>query len=418
MEAVAARARAPVTLALVVGYGALYRESAPWAALAARVFAPLTHTPATTSGDTNQPAPAWTGQDRLNVLLLGIDTRDGDPAEENTDTMMVLSLDPLNKTGVMLSLPRDIYVDRPGIYRGKINGAYATGGADLARRVVDDLLGIRINSYALISFTAFTKIVNGVGGVLVDVKRPVHDESYPTPDYGVERLDIPAGPQLMFGTQALQYARSRHDSNDFSRAARQQAVIGALRTRLAQPGALGMVPIILGDVDTTIETDFDPSNILPLAGTVTGIDSSRIESEVLLPCSADADHCELIEQNGPGGYYLIPEQAKVHAFAAQLFYDPRIRQEAARVDVQNTGAAPGAARGVADMLAQRAYGVGDVTDGSPTRSAIVLRNSAKRYTADQLHTLLGIPVETASGEGLPDIVVRLGSDYQGPIAGR
>ncbi len=407
-----------VTLALLAGYGAIYRESAPWAALAARVFAPLSRAPVTSPGDVNPPAPAWTGSDRLSVLILGVDSRDNDPSTLNTDTMIVLSLDPLNKTGVMLSIPRDVYIDRPGIFQGKINAAFATGGPELARRVVDDLLGIRVQSYALINFAAFTRIVDGVGGVIVDVRRPVRDEAYPTKDFGVERLDILAGPQLMLGDAALKYARSRHDSNDFSRAARQQAVIAALRARLARPDVLRSLPLLVGAVDTTIETDFDPANIVPLARTATGIGSAGIESAVLLPCSAGLDHCELTERVS-GGYFLLPDYAKVRALAARLFYDPRIRQEAARVDVENAGAAPGAAREVADLLAQRAYGIGEVADAAAAaRSAVVLRNGAKRYTADQLHQLLGIPVETSSGSGLPDIVVRLGADFKGPVTVR
>ena len=315
---------AAVTLGLVAGYGTLYRESAPWAALAARVFAPLSRTPPTTSGDVSEPAPEWTGSERLNVLILGIDSRDNDPSTQNTDTMMVLSLDPVNKTAVMLSIPRDVYIDRPGVFQGKINSAFASGGPQLARRVVNDLLGIKINAYALINFTAFTRIVNGVGGIVVDVRRPVRDESYPTENYGVERLDIQAGPQLMLGDTALKYARSRHDSNDFSRAARQQLVIGALRARLAQTDALRTIPVLMGDVDTTVETDFDPANILPLARTVSGLDSSKIESDVLLPCNAGLDHCEL-EERTTDGYYLIPIATKVRELATRLFYDPKAR---------------------------------------------------------------------------------------------
>src|SRR5207237_9372210 len=108
--------------------------------------------------------------------------------------MIVLSLDPVNKTAAMLSIPRDVYIDRPGVFTDKINAAYAFGGYDLTRRVVEDLLGIRLTAYALVDFDSFTKIVDTVGGVVIDVKRPVRDEADPTPDYGVERLDITAGP--------------------------------------------------------------------------------------------------------------------------------------------------------------------------------------------------------------------------------
>lgn len=404
-----------VTLGLIAGYTTVYRQSAPWAAVAARMFAPFSQRAATTGGPADAP-PEWSGSERLNVLLLGIDTRDGDPATANTDTMLVLSLDPLSDTAVMLSIPRDTFINIRGSYTGKINGAYAAGGPTLARKAVDDLLGIRLNAYALIDFTAFYKIIDGVGGVIVDVKRPVRDEAYPTADYGVERIDILPGPQLMHGDSALKYARSRHDSNDYSRARRQQEIIGALRTKLARPEALRSLPGLLENVGTTIATDFDPANVLPLARTGTSIPSSDIRSEVLYPCGADLPHCELTVTQ-ENGFYLIPDKAKVLDLVAQLFYDPKVRREAARVEVQNAGARGTTAKDVADRLAQRSFVVSGPADGAAAKSAIVLRNSGKRYTAEQLKAQLDLPIETADGPGA-DIVVRVGSDFRGFVSDR
>ena len=402
-----------VTLTLIAGYGTMYRQSAPWAALAARMFAPFAaRVVETTTGGSVEAPPAWTGNDRLNVLVLGIDTRDSDPATRNTDTMLVISIDPVNKTASMLSIPRDVYIDKPGTFQGKVNGAFAFGGPQLVRKLVDDLLGVPIHTYVLVNFDAFNKIIDGVGGVVVDAKRPVRDENYPTADFGIERINILTGPQLMHGDVALKYARSRHDTNDYSRARRQQEVIGALRARLGQPEALRTLPTLVDTVGTTIETDFDPANVLPLARTGTGIDSGAIYSEVLYPCGGDYPHCEL-RATTDNGFFLLPNRAKVRDFAAQLFYDPRIRQEGAKVEIINSGAGPGAAKDVADRLALRAYGITTVTNGSTAKSAIVLRNSSKRYTAEQLRLVLGnIPIETADGAGA-DITVRIGSDFKG-----
>ena len=400
-----------VSTTLIVTYGTIYRESAPWAAFFARMFAPIARQQVAPTPVGQEPAPVWTGNDRLNVLVLGIDTRDGDRTTQNTDTMIVVSLDPVNKTAAMLSIPRDVYINKPGTFQGKINGAFAFGGPDLVRRLTSDLLGIKIHSYALVNFEAFNRIVNGVGGIIVDVKRPVRDEAYPTADYGVERVNIAAGPQLMFGDTALKYARSRHDSNDYSRARRQQDVLGALRVKLSQPQALRTLPSLMDGIATTIETDFDPTNVLPLAGTASGIDSADINSDVLYPCGGDYPHCELT-YDSEGGFFLIPDVAKVRDLAASLFYDPKVRQEGARVEVQNTGARSGVARDVADRLEARAFGVSSVTDGASARSAVVLRNSSKRYTAEQLKTQLGLPMETADATGGPDIVVRIGYDFR------
>ena len=404
-----------VTLGLIAGYGSIYRGANAWTGFAAKVFAPVAGATArgvTTSFD----LPPWNGRERLNVLVLGIDSRGVAGDTQNTDTMIVLSIDPVNRTAAMLSVPRDTLVAIPGHGSQKVNAAFALGGPDLAQKTIEGLLGIRINSYALINFQAFTDIVDSVGGALVDVKRPVRDESYPTADYWVERLNIQPGPQLMAGELALKYARSRHDSNDFSRAKRQQDVISAIRARISTDGMVARLPAIVNNVGSAVETNFDPANILPLAGLGGGIPSSDIKSEVLLPCNIDVPHCELTEQNGAQGYFLIPDKAKIGNLVAELFYDPRVRQESARIEVRGTGTKSTAAQDVADRLSARAFGVARVTSGAAGRSEILVKNSGKRYTADQLsQQLSGIPVRDASSSDQTDadIVVVVGADFKG-----
>lgn len=406
-----------VCVALVGFYTTAYRGSAPWAGLFAKVFAPLANPPLVgTAPGQDSPPPEWTGTERLNVLLLGIDSRGDSSTTQNTDTMIVLSLDPVNKTGAMLSIPRDTYIDRPGVFVDKINAAYAFGGPDLARRVVEDLLGIRINAYALVDFDAFTKIVDAVGGVVIDVKRPVRDESYPTPDYGVERLDITAGPQLMDGQTALRFARSRHDTNDYSRAQRQQLVLSALRTRLAEGDFLRGLPALVDRVGSAVQTNFDPANVIPLAQFGTGIDGDAIRSEVLYPCGGSYPHCELQSSGGDGGFYLIPDRAKIRDLAAALFYDPQVKSEGASIEVRSAGARNGLAQTIADRLAERAFTVSTVSAGATGRSAVLVRNNSKRYTATALAQQLGgLPVDTlpSSETTAADIVVRVGTDFRG-----
>jgi len=372
---------AVVVIAIVTVYGNVYAQGAAWATLAGQIFAPVAKVVTVGGAAAPQGPPPWTGKERLNVLLLGVDSRDGeDGSPENTDTMIVLSLDPLNRTAALLSIPRDTLATIPGHGEGKINSAYAYGGPELAERTVEQVLGIRLNSYALVDFTAFIRIVDAVGGVLVDVKRPIRDEDYPTADYGIRRLNVFAGPQLMAGAHALEFARSRHDSNDFSRSRRQQQVLAAIRARLGQDGMLARVPALMGDVGTLVRTNFDPANILPLAGLGGGIDASAIRSDVLLPCGGDSPHCELREQNDQGGYYLIPDPPKIRDLVAQLFYDPRVRQEGARIEVRAAGARAGVAQDVADRLETRAFGILRVTSATQGSSMILVRNAAKRGT--------------------------------------
>lgn len=313
-------------LAIVLGLSALYlaayRHSVAWAAVIGAVFEPSGRTIAAGTPIGGTTAPGWSGRERLNVLLLGIDRRGTSGETQNTDTIILVSLDPAGRTAAMLSIPRDTLVEIPGVGQDKVNSAFAHGGPDrgpeLARRTVERFLAVPIHSYAIVDFNAFRQTIDSVGGVLVDARRPLRDEDYPTPDYGVERVRFLAGPQLMDGEEALKYARSRHDSNDFSRARRQQAVLLALRARLAQAGIFRF-PGIAERVGPLVRTSFDPSGVLPLARTALAIDAEDIQSEVLLPCGGDEPHCELTEEGSEAGYYLIPDVEKVRALLSDLF---------------------------------------------------------------------------------------------------
>ena len=405
-----------VCVSLVGFYAAAYRGSVPWAGFAAKIFAPIANAPILVAAGQEPLPAAWSGTERLNILLLGVDARGDGSTTRNTDTMIVLSLDPLNTTAAMLSLPRDIYVDRPGILVDKINAAYAVGGPELTRRVVEDLLGIRLNAYVLVDFDAFNRIVGSVGGVIVDVRLPVRDEAYPTPDYGVERVDIAPGPQLMDGPTALRYARTRHDSNDYSRAQRQQQVLAALRTKLTAGDLFRSLPLLVDRVGNAVQTNLDPLSVLPLARFGSAIDGGAIRSEVLYPCGGSYPHCELQYAGGDEGFFLLPDRTKLHEFAASIFYDPQVKAESASIEVRSADARNGLARTVADRLSERAFSVSIVTTGSTGRSAVLVRNGAKRYTANALAKLLGgLPVDALpSGEqSSADIVLRVGSDFRG-----
>ncbi|MCJ7712714.1 MAG: LCP family protein, partial [Chloroflexi bacterium] len=206
-------------------------------------------TPEGTAG-TGTPAPTlppWDGKERLNVLLVGSDQRKGD-SSFNTDTMIVVSIDPESGQVAMLQVPRDM-VDVPvpanarglwgNVYRGKINSwftqnrnrtdlwpgttAQARGFASL-KAILGELYGLDIRYYVMVNFGGFVDVVDTLGGVLVNVQMPVAESTYPMGSGKSGRIYIPAGPQHMTGAQALIYARSRHRSTDFDRGRRQQRV--------------------------------------------------------------------------------------------------------------------------------------------------------------------------------------------------
>ena len=206
------------------------------------------------------PVPASPGA--MDLLLLGSDKRAG-VAGSRSDTIMLVHVDPSQNFVSMLSLPRDLRVDIPGQGLGKLNTAYAHGGAALAIRTVKQLTGVNIDHYLQVDFEAFQKLTDSLGGVYVDVDRRYFNDS---PTY--EPIDIQAGYQLLNGYDALDYVRFRHDSNsDFGRMLRQQRFLQALKEQISAQGA-GLVlklPRLAGDLFSNAATDLSADQILKLA---------------------------------------------------------------------------------------------------------------------------------------------------------
>lgn len=402
-------ALAGVAVVFAVAYASLFQQATAWAALAARVFEPFQSAPAR-----NDDTPAWTSTERLNLLVLGIDTRRGsDTQASRSDTVIVLTLDPQNRAAGMLSIPRDTVVPIPGRGEDKINAAYAFGGAELARRTVSGFLGVPIHAYALIDFEGFRGVVDAVGGVVVDAPLPVRDEAFPTEDFGLTRMHLRAGPQLMDGETALRYARSRHGSDDFSRAERQQRVIGALRQKASENALLLRLPSLVGQVSDAVRTDMDPALAVPLGLLVSQIPTRDIERAVLRPPGPDGPG-QLREVNGANGYFLAPLKDAVARLVAELFYDPRVRAEAARVEIRSVGVGSSEARELRDDLARRRYQVVRVeTVAEQRRTGVLLLNAQKRYSAERLARALGASLVDGGTQADADVVVLVGDDFRG-----
>jgi LCP family protein required for cell wall assembly len=264
--------------------------------------------------------PDWSGTERINILLLGIDKRDDEPiAGTRSDTMILASIDPQTKSASLVSIPRDLWVDIPGCTASegcsggqqRINVAHAVGGADMARATVTADFGVPIDFWARVDFRGFEQLVDAVGGVVIDVDWPVKDDEYPTEDYGYQRIYFGPGPQLMDGRKALMYARSRHGTSDFSRAGRQQKVIVGLRNRAMQFNMLSRAPELLGIVQRSLNTDLTPVQMLALAKLMSQIEQDHITNLVL-----DANYVTPF-RGLDGAYLLRPNTPAIRAAIAE-----------------------------------------------------------------------------------------------------
>ncbi len=156
------------------------------------------------------------------ILLLGSDKRFGDGKDNppRSDTIIVVRLDPDKKATAIMSIPRDLKANIPGLGTEKINAAYHYGGPKLTVRTIRNLLGIPINHVINVNFGGFSRAVNRLGCVYADVDRKYFNDHGGPGGYAV--IDLKAGYQKLCGEDALSYVRFRHTDSDFVRAARQQ----------------------------------------------------------------------------------------------------------------------------------------------------------------------------------------------------
>lgn len=272
---------------------------------------------------------AWDGKERVNILLMGIDQRIGDnESAHRTDTMMVVTIDPATLEAGILSIPRDIWVPIPG-FKGtnyRINTAnflgdandYPGGGTALAKKTVENFLGIKINYAARLNFTAFESFIDRLGGITLDVPEDIFDDAYPTEDYRTEVFQLSKGTQTLDGETALKYARTRHSAGgDFDRARRQQQVIFAAKEKLKNPQVLASLvasaPELLVQLSTSVKTDLTLDQMQQLAVLATRIERDKIKTEVL-----DQRYTEFAT-TPDGQQVIIPVRARIAELRESFF---------------------------------------------------------------------------------------------------
>jgi LCP family protein required for cell wall assembly len=417
-------------------------------------------TPGATAAPTDTPEPTAPPcadcKDRVNILLVGVDS--GRPNERtfNTDTMIVVSVDPATHKVALISIPRDTgniplvpgsAAARAygGLYPSKINTLYNAAkarpdlftGTDKVRgykAIMDtlgSLYGLDINYYVSVDLAGFRDAIDALGGTMIDVQMPVNDPFYPADDgRGYLKLYISPGYHYMDGSQALAYARSRHGlGNDYIRAARQERVVTSVREQfdlstLLEPGVLGT---LLKTVSSSVRTNI-PSKALPgLISLAQGVDLNRRVSLVLSPPS----YGSVCFPCPPSGLWMIKPNVSAmrHAVADIFKTNPQQQQqrdqleaEGAVVDVLNgTADANTKTTQAADYLASLGINasVPPVRGGAAdkpdyTDAVITAYNGADQdmaTTAKVLSDAFGVPVQSATDPSrAADFVVIVGSN--------
>ena len=390
--------------------------------------------------------PQWGGKGRVNILILGTDRRDKGERAARTDTMMVASLDPVAKSAVVFSIPRDLWVFIPGYGEGRINTAHFYGelnggqGPLLAKETVEANLGIPIDYYVRLDFEGFKEMVDTLGGVTIDVEAPIRDDMFPDDDYGYRTIYIPAGRQEMDGEMLLQYVRTRHGGSDFERMRRQQQALRALAQRALNLDLLPRLPALINTALDAISTDIQPLEILALAnlGNEIGLDGLEMKAideslatpfvtldgaQILLPNKAGievmleelfAPSISLASLENKGESVWHPEDASpAWQVAGQAASEGEVR-----IVIRNGTTQVGFAEEVADLLYRRGYDVQryiDLEAPQYEETAITSREESMEL-ARNLAGLLGIErVLLTSFEGEDaEITILLGRGFALP----
>ena len=372
----------------------------------------------------------------MTVLLLGIDERKQETGPFRTDTMLVLTIDPVAKTAGMLSIPRDLWVTIPTMdTEGKINTAhflgdaynYPGGGPALAMETVKLELGIPADYYVRFNFDSFEKVVDAIGGVDICVAETIDDPLYPALDnYGYDPLHIDAGCQTMNGALALKYARTRHTGTDFDRARRQQQVILAIRDKVIKqnllPQLVAQAPSLLDTLQHAIKTDLSLDQMIQLAKLATQIDPKNIKQ-------ATIDENMVVAYNTPTDppqNVLVPIREKIRELREKFFTsvptanttgEAALAATSARIVVENGTKINGLAARTGDRLTAAGYNIVEVTsaDRFDYQHSQIFSNVNDTTLAAAIARELGLPasavVTGTLNDGI-DLKVVLGSDYR------
>jgi polyisoprenyl-teichoic acid--peptidoglycan teichoic acid transferase len=212
-----------------------------------------------------------------NILVLGADagSKSRQGAQGRSDTIILIRTDPDNHKIALLSIPRDLRVEIPRHGTQKINAAYAFGGPTLAVKTVERVTGLQMNHVVVVDFSTFGEVVDALGGVTINVPRPILSNKFECPRRTQAQCArwpgwrFRKGPQTMDGHRALIYSRIRENKldpseSDFTRGERQQAVIQAMADKTTSFSTFLKAPFIGDDLVRPLATDLSAGQILQL----------------------------------------------------------------------------------------------------------------------------------------------------------
>lgn len=388
---------------------------------------------------------SWDGKSRVNILLLGLDYSSRRQNEGQgsplSDTMILVTVDPLSRTIGAMSIRRDLWVNIPGFDYNKINSAYKLGedyqipggGPGLAMETVEGLLGIPIDYYARVDLNTFVTVIDEIGGVPITLtQRMLLDW-----EGNGNKFWIEPGYYILPGSHALAYARTRdaeYGDGDIARGNRQMEVVMAIRDRVlnvnALPNLIAKAPTLYQTISAGLQTNMSLDQAIQLAWLVVQIPRENMRT-------FNMDYTVASPENTSDGIYIlrpIPDQLRL--LRDQMFtstgvaaapivietttgqaVDPQTlsQDETASIEVLNGTSTGGLADTTAAYLTSQGLTVASTGNTDLTDSTTIIVHNSKPYTLAFLATLMQVSQGRIYNQLDPnsgvDITVNLGNDW-------
>src|SRR6266540_5063730 len=244
--------------------------------------------------------PTWDGGSRINILFVGL--RGGDPIKGDcpfcTDTLILLTVDPITKTAGMLSIPRDMWVNIPGFDFSRINTAWSLGrgsklpggGPALTMKTISHFIGVPVDYYVQVDFDTFIDVIDLLDGVDVyNNETIVLDPMAHGKDFAKVKITC-CGIRHLNGREALAFARCRHEEQgckdgDVGRAKRQQRVIFGIRDKVLDPEnfpkLLAQAPQLYNTFSAGIHTNLSLNDAIKLGVLMKDVPKENIKTAVI-----------------------------------------------------------------------------------------------------------------------------------------
>ena len=386
---------------------------------------------------------------RVTILVAGNSADDsGHDGADLTDSILLVSVDTTQHSAYIISIPRDLWVDVPGSGHQKINGAYVVGNANKfsengypangmgqLEQVITDNLGVKVNYYALVNYTALRQAVDAVGGIDYSVhssdRRGLYD---PNIDYATNSflVKLTNGTHHLNGEQALDLARARGDSSraygfagsDFDRTQHQREILTALKTKAVSAGTLSnpaKLSSLADAIGGNVKTDLSISEVRRLYDLTKGIDNAAIKSVGFN--NVDGTNLLMNYQAPNGSSALIPAAGLDDFSGLQSFikrlnsHDPVVR-EGAKVVLLNATNTSGLAGSVRTMMSSKNLNISAIADANSVQAVTSIIDlttpaTAKPGTKAFLTKTFGNQITALNPYGKQydaDFIVLLGTD--------